>query len=73
MAKCPDNQWWFTDCHHTNNPIKYLEIKMIIRNEIMLNGKAISEITIAAFLTLPIGDKIPQGTVVFHNAFLANG
>ncbi len=46
---------------------------MIIRNEIMLNGKAISEITIAAFLTLPIGDKIPQGTVVFHNAFLANG
>ena len=25
------------------------------------------------FLVLPFGDKTPQGTVVFHDAFLANG
>ena len=32
---------------------------------------SIGEVTIAAFKTLPLGSQVPQGTVIFHEAFKA--
>ncbi len=62
---------------------------MIIRAEESSDNDAIHDVTVAAFkdipslihegipqevfLCMPFTDAIPQGTVTFHQAFLANG